>query len=313
MLHRVEAPSFPSINPGYDRVFRPRRLSVGLVVPIEAYPSGPVPTMGRHVERAQLAESLGFSALWLRDIPLHVPSFGDAGQTYDPWVYLGLLAGQTQHIALGVASIVLPLRHPVHTAKAAASVDALSQGRLILGVASGDRPDEYPVLGVPFEQRGAWFRERFDVLSRAHDPAAFGNFELLPRPPFGRVPLLVTGGSQQSPDWIANHGDGWMVYPRRTDALAEVIRTYRERVDAAGRGQKPVMQPLYVDLADDPDAPPQPIHLGFRSGTRPLRSYLESLEAVGVNHVALNLRFHRSDIETTLRRLADDVLVAFAG
>ena len=50
--------------------------------------------------------SLGFAALWLRDVPFNVPSFGDAGQLHDPFVYLGLLAGTTERIALGVASIM---------------------------------------------------------------------------------------------------------------------------------------------------------------------------------------------------------------
>jgi len=116
------------------------------------------------VQRIQLAEELGFSAVWLRDVPFNVPSFGDAGQLHDPFVYLGLLAGRTRKIALGVASIVLPLRHPAHVAKAASSVDALSGGRLILGVASGDRPEEYPALNQPFDDRGKRFRDSFDYI-----------------------------------------------------------------------------------------------------------------------------------------------------
>ena len=94
-------------------------------------PTRPTPTMADHVARVQLAERLGFRAVWLRDVPFNVDSFGDAGQMYDPFVYLGLLAGQTATIHLGVASI-LPLRHPAHVAKAAASVDELSGGRLLL-------------------------------------------------------------------------------------------------------------------------------------------------------------------------------------
>ncbi len=141
---------FQSINRGYNSVFRPNHLSLGLVVPLEIYSQGPAPTMTRHLERVQLAEQLGFAAVWLRDVPFNVPSFGDAGQMYDPFVYLGLLASCTKRIALGTASIVLPLRHSAHVAKAAASVDGLSGGRLILGVASGDRPEEYPALNRPF-------------------------------------------------------------------------------------------------------------------------------------------------------------------
>ena len=141
---------FARINRGYDTVFRRGHLSLGLVVPIENYAHSAVPTKRHHLRRVQLAETLGFSAVWLRDVPFDVPSFGDAGQLYDPFVYLGVLAAQTRSIALGVASVILPLRHPAHVAKAAASVDVLSDGRMILGIASGDRPEEYPAMNADF-------------------------------------------------------------------------------------------------------------------------------------------------------------------
>ncbi len=74
---------------------------------------------------------------------------------YDPFVYLGALATTNETIALGMASIILPLRHPVHVAKAAATADVLSGGRVLLGVATGDRPEEYPAMNMPFPDRGA--------------------------------------------------------------------------------------------------------------------------------------------------------------
>lgn len=321
MLQRVTEIGFQPINRAFGAVFRPNRLSLGLVVPLEAYASGPVPTLHRHIERVQLAEALGFPALWLRDVPFNVPSFGDAGQVHDPFVYLGLLSGLTERIALGVASIVLPLRHPAHVAKAAASADVLSGGRLLLGVASGDRPDEYPALDVPFAERGARFRASFDYIRRMADEApAFdnpygspgGGMDMLPKPARGRLPLLITGGSQQDPDWLARNGDGWMTYPRPVVTQAKVIADWRARIDAAGVPDKPAMQSLYVDLADDANAAPRPIHLGYRLGVRPLRAHLQALQAIGVNHVALNLRFNQADIETTLKRLADEVLPDFS-
>lgn len=320
MLKIVDDIGFAPMNRAYNTVFRPNRLSLGLVVPLESYANGPVPTMARHVERVQLAESLGFSAVWLRDVPFNVPSFGDAGQIHDTFVYLGLLAGRTERIGLGVSSIVLPLRHPAHVAKAAATADVLSDGRLLLGVASGDRPEEYPAMNLHHAERGARFRDSFDYIRRMADSAPTfdnpfgspaGGLDMLPKPVAGRLPLLVTGGSQQSPDWVAQNGDGWMTYPRPTQAQAQVIADWRARVQAAGQGEKPVMQPLYVDLDEDVSAPAQPIHLGFRVGARGLRSYLATLQDIGVNHVALNLRFNRAEIETTLRRLADDVLPDF--
>ena len=145
--------TFEQINRGYNTVFKQNQLSIGLVVPIENYAQNSVPSMKDHLERAKLAESFDFKALWLRDVPFHVPSFGDVGQTFDPFTYLGYLAGQTSNIALGVASIALPLHHPVHVAKSAATVDQLSDGRLILGIASGDRYEEYPAIGIDYENR----------------------------------------------------------------------------------------------------------------------------------------------------------------
>ena len=321
MLDRVQSIGFQPLNRGYNSVFRMNRLSVGLVVPLEAYTHGPMPSMSRHVGRVQLAERLGFSALWLRDVPFNVPSFGDAGQLYDPFVYLGLLAGQTQRIALGVASIVLPLRHPAHVAKAAASVDVLSAGRLLLGVASGDRPEEYPAFNLPFAGRGERFRDSFDYIERMWETAPafenaygspYGGMDMLPKPTSGSLPLLITGGSQQDPDWIARHGDGWITYPRGVAEQARSISDWRVRVEAVGEPVKPAVQSLYIDLTRDPQAPPQPIHLGFRLGVNHLRAYLKSLEEIGVNHVALNLRFNQADTEETMQRLADDILPDFS-
>ena len=118
MLEKTKDGEFPRINRGYNSVFKPNRLSIGLVLPIEAYAIGAKPTMAQHIETVQLAEVLGYSALWLRDVPFDVPSFGDVGQMFDPFVYLGTLAASTNGIALGTASIILPLRHPAHVAKA---------------------------------------------------------------------------------------------------------------------------------------------------------------------------------------------------
>ncbi|MEO1174670.1 MAG: TIGR03571 family LLM class oxidoreductase, partial [Myxococcota bacterium] len=253
----IAAPSsFERINRAFGRVFTPGRLTLGLVVPLESYPSGPVPTMEHHVERARLAESLGFSALWLRDVPFNVPAFGDAGQTFDPFAYLGFLAAKTSSIGLGVASVVLPLRHPAHVAKASATVDALSGGRLLLGIASGDRPEEYPALGLNYAQRGARFRESYDYLRavtrgdahRSSYGQLDGTIELLPKPSGKKLPLLITGGSQQTPEWIAERGDGWMVYPRPPADQAARIGAWRRRSPRP----KPAMQPLYVDLLESP-------------------------------------------------------------
>src|SRR5215212_1181484 len=95
-------------NKSYYKMFKPKHLTLGVVFAIEAY-EGAIPKMERQIELAQRAEELEFSALWFRDVPLHDPGFGDVGQIYDPWVYLGYIAAQTKNIALGTAAIIFSL------------------------------------------------------------------------------------------------------------------------------------------------------------------------------------------------------------
>lgn len=317
----MEQQAFPQINRAYASTFQPNKLTLGLVVPIEAHKTSPIPTLERHIERARLADKLGFTALWLRDVPFNVPSFGDAGQMLDPFVYLGALAGVTRNISLGVASIILPLRHPAHVAKAAASADFLSGGRLLLGIASGDRPEEYPAMNMDFATRGARFRdsvayiramaEAYPHLDSAQG-SLVGGADMLPKPVGSRLPLIITGGAQQAPDWVAQNGDGWMTYPRDAASQGRVVRDYRRRISEAGSQNKPVLQSLYVDLQADDNAAPRPIHLGFASGAVFLRNYLREIQQLGINHVALNLRLNTADVEDTLKRLADQLFPEFS-
>lgn len=140
----------------YQRIFAPNQMTLGLFTPLESHRG--IPSLNPHYDLIEQVDHLGFGAIWVRDVPLYSSNFGDAGQIFDPWSYLGAIAARTQHIALGTAAIVLPLRHPLHTAKAAASIDRLSEGRLILGVATGDRPIEFPIFDINYNDRGQTFR-----------------------------------------------------------------------------------------------------------------------------------------------------------
>ncbi|TXF89045.1 LLM class oxidoreductase [Neolewinella aurantiaca] len=312
---------FESINQGFNSVFVPGELSLGVVVPIEHYAVGTAPDMTDHLERVKLVEDLGFKAVWTRDIPLNVPGFGDVGQTFDPFTYLGFLAGQTDKIALGVSSIALPLHHPVHVAKAASTVDRLSGGRLILGVASGDRPDEYPAMGINFENRGELFREAFAYVRAAQEEfpaletrnfgALNGRVDVLPKAAGHKLPMLITGHSRQNLAWNAENGDGWMYYLRDPAMQKNTITEWRDLVSRYATHDKPFMQAMYVILHPDPDFKPQPIQLGFRTGLHFLNEFLQLLKEAGVNHLAINLRFETNGIERTLTKLAEYVLPEF--
>ena len=88
---------FREINRGYNSVFKPGRLSIGLVVPIEGYgnESDSISISSCRTGSVWL-KSWDSHAVWIRDVPFNVPAFGDAGQIFDPFVYLGFLSGSNQ-------------------------------------------------------------------------------------------------------------------------------------------------------------------------------------------------------------------------
>lgn len=307
---------------GYASMFAPEQLTVGVYFPIESF-DGPEPAMQDQIELAQQAECLGFAALWARDVPLNDPSFGDLGQIYDTFVWLATIVAHTSTIALATGAVILPLHHPIDVAKAAATLDRLSNGRFVLGVASGDRPVEYPAYGRDANLRSELFRdafdyvealltERFPVHASAHYGRLLGGGDLVPKPLSPRLPTLVTGQSQQSLEWIAQRSDGWITYPRGMTQQAQVASRWREALDRVGAGFKPIAQSLYVDLAADPDTPPSPIHLGYRVGRRRLADLLDDLRSIGINHVALNLKFSRRPVAEVLDEIGTEVIPNFS-
>lgn len=305
---------------GFRRTFKAGHLSLGLFFPIEAF-HGDTPTMLNHAELANRAEELGFSTLWFRDVPLRDPNFGDVGQIFDPWVYLGFIAARTSNIALGTASIAIPLHHPLHTAKAAASVDQLSGGRLLLGIATGDRPVEFPAFGADPDQRGDIFRENLDIIRQAQRTSfkplqwsrgLLAHADLIPKPTTNEIPFFVTGNSRQSIDWIARESSGWMTYPRPPHAQQLFVEQWRRAVQAqSGEAYKPFLQSLYIDLDAHPAMPPSPIHLGFRLGRDHLLALLEMLEAIGVDHVILNLKYGRRPATEVVEELGSYIVPRF--
>lgn len=304
---------------GYSAMYREGHLTLGLYFAIESY-AGAIPEMdlARQISTAQMAERYGFSAVYFRDVPLNVPSFGDVGHIYDPWVFMGYVAAQTTRIALATGSIVSTLRHPLHLAKAAASVDRLSGQRLVLGLATGDRPTEFSAFNASLEKRHELFQEALAVMRRVWSEESpristsrveLSVADLLPKPLLGTIPVMVTGHSRQSLEWIANHADGWLYYPQDVVQQAVTIKKWRSLT----QGFKPFSQSLYVDLSPDPEEAATPIHLGFRSGHRFLIHYLQTLREIGVNHVGLNLKYGRRPAHEVVQELGEYVIPYFAG
>lgn len=297
-------------NAAHARVFPSQGLSLGLMTPLAAHGLADLRSARAH---ARLADDLGFAALWARDVPLMVPQGPDATASAldDPFLWLSALAGATERIAVGTAAIVLPLRHPLHVAKAARSLDRISEGRFILGLGSGDRPEEFAAFGEDLDHRGAAFRQRWSVLRAALSPEshaqaeladATGGFAVLP-PPQQRIPMLVVGTARQSLQWIARDAEGWATYHREEGAQEGRIGLWQQALAQAGTA-KPFVQSMQLDLQADPHAPATPLPLGMKVGRHGLQAYLQRVHAQGVAHVMFNLVDNGRPVQAVLEEIA---------
>src|SRR5262245_46499840 len=194
---------------------------------------------------ALAAERAGLADVWVQDHVAIPPddAAGSGGRYLDPLTALAWLAAKTTRIGLGTGVLNLPYRPALPTAKAIATVQELSGGRLRLGVGVGWMEAEFRALGVPRTRRGriadetlAFVRECFagDVAS-AHGPA----FPFLPRP--ARPPIYVGGAGEPALRRAVRFGDGWMPMTGDPATLAPGIARLRELAHEAGRAMPEVV------------------------------------------------------------------------
>lgn len=294
------------------------KFTMGLMFPIEAY-EGAIPKMENQVELAKQAENLGFDTLWVRDVPLYDPNFRDVGQIYDPWIYLSHIATLTNRIKLGTASMVLPLRHPILFAKASASLDVLFPNRLMLGVASGDRALEYPAFNKPYSMRNVSFMKQIETIREfwktdfpKYDTdfgKLSGEADVIPKPNKKNIPMYATGYCGGiNLDWIVQNTDGWIYYPRDFNFTENVIKSWKEMLEKYRQPQKPYIQPLYIDLVEDPNFQPMTIELGFRLGRNAFIEMLLKLKDMGVNHGIFITKFCNRPMNELLDEVGKEVL-----
>ncbi len=178
------------------------------------------PDVDALIAYAEHAEALGFESLWAWDhVILGVePSF----PILDAVGILTAIAARTRTIKLGTGVLVLPLRNPTVAAKALGTLDVISRGRLILGVAAGWYAREFDAVGVPFKQRGRLFERNLDILVKlwTEDRVTlqvdeFNLREAVMRPkPIQqpRPPILIGGYVDAVLRRVATRADGWLTY-----------------------------------------------------------------------------------------------------
>jgi probable F420-dependent oxidoreductase len=186
-------------------------------------------------------EALGFESVWTGD---HVSFHGPIHES------LTLLASYvpiTSRIRLGTAVYLLALRPPAIAAKATATLDALSGGRLIFGVGvGGENPKEFELCGVPHRERGARVTEAIDVVRALwrDSPASFEgrftrfeNVSIDPKPVQQPGPPIWIGGrSDAALARAGRQGDGWMSYVVQPERYAQSVEKIRAEAATVGRG-----------------------------------------------------------------------------
>lgn len=191
---------------------------------------------GELVGAARAAEDSGYDAVFVPDHPTRTNS----GGFLDPLVALSMIAGATRTIRLGISVLVVPYRNPILLANEAASLDALSGGRLILGVGSGHVEKEFEALGVSARQRGARTDEHLRVvweLWTGESVTFDGRFTSLHGTRLSTQPL-TSGGP---PIWVGGNSDAALRRSLRfgeawhgLDIQPEEMSTFNRRLERLG-------------------------------------------------------------------------------
>lgn len=209
-----------------------------------------VPAVAARV--AQAAEAAGFESLWagehvvLPDPRVSPSPLPPNAPVLDPALTFAFLAGQTKTVRLGTGIIILPQRNPLVLAKELASLDVLSQGRLIFGVGIGYLKPEFDALGIPFEEKGPRTLEYLQAIRAIWtqpQPAYHGKFvsfsgvQSSPRPVQQPHPPIILGGmSPFAYRRAVSHGNGWYGWSLDIEGTKKCLAGLRK---AAQRSERP--------------------------------------------------------------------------
>ena len=218
--------------------------------------TGPYVEAGAAIELAQAAESVGFESLWTVEhtvVPANYKSpypYSDSGKMAggiddfpipDPLVWMTYIAAVTSKIKLATGILILPQHNPVVVAKQVATLDSMSDGRMILGVGVGWLEEEFAALGIPFADRGPRTDEYIQALRSLWSAEAssfqgrFVSFDSVycrPLPKQGHVPIIIGGHSKAAARRAGRLADGY--FPARS-APVKLILEARQSAEECGR------------------------------------------------------------------------------
>ena len=205
-------------------------------------PDADMMAAGPVTELALAVETAGWHGFAFTEHPVPGARWLSAGghQTLDPFVALGHAAAVTDRLQLLTYLAVLPYRNPLLLAKAAATVDILSNGRFILGVGTGYLKAEFHALGVDFDERNALFDEALDVLPLHWSGEPFSyqgrHFDARdviarPKPPRQSIPIWIGGNASVTLRRVAERAQGWMPLTSHVDISATTRTPHLKTID----------------------------------------------------------------------------------
>jgi probable F420-dependent oxidoreductase len=273
-------------------------LSTMVAAPWERENGAGVPEL---VQAAQAADRAGFFYVAVCDHVAIPRQLAQAMSTtwYEPISTLGFVAAQTTRTRLMTNVFVGPYRHPLQTAKAFATLDTLSGGRVILGMGAGHVEGEFDALGLPFAERGKMLDHAVDGVKdlwRAEFTGAGDDaVGMRPRPvQQPRPPIWIGGSSRPALRRVAERGDGWIPQGTPRKKMPESIGYLRAHRDRVRPGAEPeigvITEAMYVG------EPGWEVARGTITG--PPEKLAESMNeygAMGVSH--LQVRFQSRSID----------------
>ncbi|MEU8619187.1 LLM class flavin-dependent oxidoreductase [Streptomyces sp. NPDC048623] len=307
---------------------REREMDIGYLLPTRDQVASGSGELASLVAQARRAERLGLDSVWAGDSPLTRPRA-------DPLLLLAAVAEATERVALGTAVLLPALRHPILLAHQLATLDRLSEGRLIAGMGGGfpnaGTRAQFETLGVNFDRRVSRLEETVQVMRRlwtgetvSHDGEhiAFRDVRLEPAPARpGGPPVWLAGGGGPALRRVARLADGWLPYPPEVTTYARE-REFIERSAAP----RPVTPALYATLCldEDPERARRrlrtsieryygvpldlvaPVQALFAGPARQAADWLASYAAAGARHLVVRLA--TDDHPAGLEEFADRVL-----
>jgi len=275
------------------------------------------------------AESMGFADGWLTENIL------SANFQLEPVTYLAYLAAMTERIRLGVAIVILNTRNPVQLAKALASLDQLSNGRVTLGVGLGAGTQNYAAFGVPTERRVARFEEALKVMKAlwTEEQANFAgeiwrleNVRMSPKPlQKPHIPVIFGGHAEPALRRAVRLGNGWMAAGSISTAQSiESLRQIRGYLADAGRSESDFMlsKRLYVAVDDDEAKARRKLSesLSYQYGSRDYQDMgvagapgraveeISKLREAGARHLVVNVLYdHMEQMDAVAARVIPQI------